>query len=51
MSAMSTLVRRKDCIIVFMDLPHLGARHHALAVVDSVYIDLDRANQAAPDKS
>jgi hypothetical protein len=47
----STPVCHKDCIVVFMDLPRSGAHHRALAVVDSVCIDLNRADHAAPDKT
>jgi hypothetical protein len=34
-----------------MDSPHSGAHHRALTIVDSVYIDFDRADYVAPDKA
>jgi hypothetical protein len=48
-SAVFNPVRRKDYIVIFMDSPRSGARHRALAVVDSVCIDHNRA-YATPDK-
>jgi hypothetical protein len=54
MSDASTPVRHKDCIFVFIDLPHLGTFHRALAVVDSVCVKLDyihRADHATLDKA
>jgi hypothetical protein len=40
-----------DCIAVFMDSPCTGDRYRILAVIDTVCIDLDRADHAALDKS
>jgi hypothetical protein len=46
MSAALTLFRCKDCIFVFMDSPRSGARHRALAIVDSVCVELDYVHRA-----
>jgi hypothetical protein len=50
-SIVTAILRHKDYIVVFMDSPRSGARHRALTVVDTVCVDLDRADHAAPDKS
>jgi hypothetical protein len=50
-SAASTLIHCKDYIVIFMDSSCSRAQHRALAIIDSVCIDLDHADHATPDKS